>query len=569
MRTHGLGTIAAIVVWGAWPSSASADGAPSSASSEWKFDWHGYFRAPLRLGVGHRPECPPGAQAPTTNPATSPAIVPETAPPISASYTGQYCAMPGQGRTTIHSPYVPDDQYYAWTYDRQWEQAWAELYLSYGNDRVVGTVELQAYDFTDTTLLGNQADPAQFGFGQAWVTVTPELPVSGLAVNWKVGAFSEKFGTASMNEAKTNDSGPYDTYMFGRTHQMGESLALEYETGDWALRVEHGFGAHLEQVPAGISLSGSGFALSYAGSAAQQKYQLGVRYPPGPSAGVTLLNHAHVGVEWKKRLRLSGHYLVAWSQDDRVQGTLDGNGNPTGPDGSMSVLGGEARFLGGFLGELYAGYSHIDTKNVAAVGPAIEVLHSAGGGGHNGVNGIYDNFYNSSGDGDGHVDSVQLGYDLSFGALLRALRHAPPTVAAPDVRLSLFAMASSVVADPTSHSPYPNHRATDGTLKLKYGADLAASPLPWLGFALRADYEAPDSHDPYQSFAVLSPRILFRTAFITHEEIALQYSHYWTGVDVLPQQYLAETGNRFIGASFAQLYPNDADVFGIKCSFVW
>ena len=89
--------------------------------------------------------------------------------------------MPGQSRTTIHSPYVPDDQYYAWTYDRQWEQAWAEVYVSYGNDRVVGTVGLQAYDFTDTTLLGNKADPTQFGIGQAWVTVTPDLPAAARA----------------------------------------------------------------------------------------------------------------------------------------------------------------------------------------------------------------------------------------------------------------------------------------------------------------------------------------------------------------------------------------------------
>ena len=45
----------------------------------------------------------------TTNPATSPAITPQAKPAISGAYTGQYCAMPGQGRTTIHSPYVPDD----------------------------------------------------------------------------------------------------------------------------------------------------------------------------------------------------------------------------------------------------------------------------------------------------------------------------------------------------------------------------------------------------------------------------------------------------------------------------
>jgi hypothetical protein len=571
MRALGLGSIVAVVI--AWSARASADEAsapvspPGPASTDVSFDFHGYFRAPLRIGVGHRPQCPAGATSATPNTATSPAIMPSTDPPFSAQYSGQYCAVQGQSRTAIHSPYVPDDQMYAWTYDRQWEQALAELYLSYGNRYVFGTVGMQAYNFTDTSLLGNQADPAQFGISQAWLTVAPDLPVAGLGVIWKVGAFSEKFGMAGRH-----DAGPYDTYMFGRTHQIGESLTLEYGLGDWTFRVEHGFGAHLEMVPTGIALSGSGFQLDHYDSMVQSTYQIDNPYPPAASAGFTLLDHAHVGVEWKDRFVLNGHYLVAWSHDDRAQATLMGNGNPSGPYGSMTVLGGEARLLGGFVGDLYLGYSHIDTRNVTIVGPAIEVLHSAGGGGHNSLNGIYDNFYGSSGDGDGHIDTVQAGYDFSLAALLRKIRSpdAPPWAGdGPDLKLSVFAMASAVGAEPASVSPFSGHRPIDGTVKLKYGADFLANVLPWFGFGVRADYVQPDSHDAYQSFGVVSPRLVFRTAFVTHEEITAQYSHYWDGVEVLPQQYLAETGYRFLGASFGSLYPNDADVFGLKVTMAW
>ena len=38
--------------------------------------------------------------------------------------------------------------------------------------------------------------------------------------------------------------------------------------------------------------------------------------------------------------------------------------------------------------------------------------------------------------------------------------------------------------------------------------------------------------DSRESFQVLSPRILLRTDFITHEEIVLQYNRYFLGSNV-------------------------------------
>ena len=37
------------------------------------------------------------------------------------------------------------------------------------------------------------------------------------------------------------------------------------------------------------------------------------------------------------------------------------------------------------------------------------------------------------------------------------------------------------------------------------------------------------------NFSVFSPRLIFRTAFVTHEQIMLQYSRYFTGSDVRGQ----------------------------------
>jgi len=67
---------------------------------------------------------------------------------------------------------------------------------------------------------------------------------------------------------------------------------------------------------------------------------------------------------------------------------------------------------------------------------------------------------------------------------------------------------------------------------------------------------------------------MIHSKFITHEEITLQYSHYWDGHDVVPQQYLALVGtknlnNRTSGFVTNPWYPNDPDVYGIKCSIWW
>jgi hypothetical protein len=496
--------------------------------------------------MGSRPPCARGTTVPYA-----------VLTPLSVggqTYQNWYCALPNQSQTTFHSPYIPDDQYLGWTFDRSWEKAWSELYVSYGTDRIVGTVGLAAYDFTDTSLLGSAASPAQFGFYQGWVTVTPRLPAPGLRLDWKIGAFDEKYGMAG-----TTSGGPYDTFMFGRTHQMGEALSAEYDLGDFTLKAEHGFGAHLEMVPAGTAPTGS--ASAYAHPLSGQTTVLGA------SPGFTLLNHLHFGVVWRHRLQLNAHYLLAWSQDDRVQATLT---NPAGSTGSMGTYGVEAKVLGGGFGDLYVAYSHINATNITLVGPAYEVMHSSGGGGHNGAAGIYENFFNASGNGDGDIDNIQVGYGLSIGDLLRRLNVTRAMgKGRPDVSLSVFGLYSAVSGtDPNSVSPY-NEVPTVGTKKLKYGADLEAGILPWLGLGVRGDHIEPDSHDSAQSFSVVTPRIFFRTSFFMNEEIILQYSHYWDGQDVLPQQSISSIGARNIGSNNNGLYPTDKDVFGIKALMAW
>ena len=65
--------------------------------------------------------------------------------------------------------------------------------------------------------------------------------------------------------------------------------------------------------------------------------------------------------------------------------------------------------------------------------------------------------------------------------------------------------------------------------KLKFGAEVAYIPLPWLGVGGRFDVVQPDLDDSTRNFSVISPRLYFRTDFVTHEQILVQYSRYFYG----------------------------------------
>jgi hypothetical protein len=58
-----------------------------------------------------------------------------------------------------------------------------------------------------------------------------------------------------------------------------------------------------------------------------------------------------------------------------------------------------------------------------------------------------------------------------------------------------------------------------------------------------------------ESFSVISPRIIFRTAFVTHEQVMIQYSRYFYGADFAPGNplgggmfpYNSQTGGAGLG----------------------
>jgi len=442
----------------------TVSGPPVVAKDEgWKFEFHGYLRAPMMVGLGHRDN--PG---------------------------------PGQSPTTFHSPIIPDGQYLSWQSTPHNKSDWAELYLSIGNSFARGTVSLQGYNFYQ----GSFSDAVkQLGVSDGYVDITPDLGYENLRLSLRAGAFSNKYGSAGRY-----DAGEYDTYVFGRVHNAGGALHVDFDIDERnALWFEYGLGAK----------------------------------KPDPSqfnnTRFTMLQHLHAGFNRGKDMQFSAHYLSSWTQEEERNMSTDGTSVTNVPDGKMWVAGLDARFELGAFGYLYGAYSHVGLKDALTVGRAIEVIHASGGGefglgvvdnylglscvGPGAANTPYYKMGQACSKGNGAVDTLLAQYEFSLTNFLQQSSGGQRFWGdGPDLTMKLYGMYNKVKSDVA---------ANDGIHKLKYGADLAWSPLSWLTAGVRFDRLQPNSRIPEQSFAILSPRLVFKSKFVTREAITLQYSRYF------------------------------------------
>jgi len=446
----------------------SVSGPPAVVKDEgWKFEFHGYLRAPMMVGVGHRDN--PG---------------------------------PGQSSTTFHSPIIPDGQYLSWQSTPHNKSDWAELYLSVGNSLAKGTVSLQGYNFYQ----GSFSDSVkQLGVSDGYVDLTPDLGYDNVRLSLRAGAFSNKYGSAGRY-----DAGEYDTYMFGRVHNAGGALHVDFDIDE--------------------------------NNTVWGEYGLGVK-KPDPSqynnTRFTMLQHVHAGFNHTKDMQFSAHYLNSWTQEEERNMKNDGSDTAgtsvtNVPDGKMWVAGLDARFELGAFGYLYGAYSHVGLKDALTVGRAIEVIHASGGGefglgmvdnylglscvGPGGANTPYYKTGQACSKGTGSVDTLLAQYEFGLTNFLQQSSGGERFWGdGPDLTLKLYGMYNKVKSDVA---------ANDGIHKLKYGADLAYAALPWLTAGVRFDRVQPNSRIAEQSFAILSPRLVFKSKFVTREAITLQYSRY-------------------------------------------
>jgi hypothetical protein len=268
---------------------------------------------------------------------------------------------------------------------------------------------------------------------------------------------------------------------------------------------------------------------------------------PGPKGmESTFVASGHIGVVWKKML-LGGIHLIDTFANDNERATANQgltfgpSARATGePSPYIRTYGADVKLLGGVYGDGYLGYSHLSAQNAIYLQDAIEVLHSFGGWQ------LHDNYFGTPGNTDpvtGKIDTVEFQYSLSLAQLLWH----PQAFwgQAADLVVTVFGMYNKI-----SDAP-----AAPAKEKLKFGAEVTYMPLPWFGVGGRYDAVQPNRDDSEQNFSVLSPRVFFRTDFVTHEQVMIQYSRYFYGDAYVPGDirgggmypYNSQTGAAHLG----------------------
>jgi len=525
---------AATISVGADPSQAkysgSSDGeAPPltirTSTQDWEFGYHGYFRAPMSMSWDRHK-----TRAYELNADGSPRL----------DANGEYVYQdPYKDYQFNMKPKLPDGTYTDWKYTNNVAGPWAEMVFSYGNSIAVGNVSVATYNISDGSWRNLQS---QLGIDSAFVTLNfPRAFGAKGGLFWNVGIFANRYGMAGRY-----DGGRFDTYIFGRTHVAGETLTAKLDlTSNLVLVLEHGFGAKADILPGNPKLDydpnneGNTFAwIPYAGIWGQTP---------------AMVNHAHGGLVFHthalfKELLINAHFIHAFSNTEDK--TDDGTSTPYHmPDGKQMISGLEIKANGAIFGDAYLGYSHASTDGLARMPDAVELLHSQGGWM------MLKNFYGDqtlrdddtsglgrNGDpnpGTGKIDTIAWQYMFSLSRLLWHLQGKEFWGQGPDLQITTWGMLNLVNPDDDLR-PYLKRWAEK---KLKVGAEVMYTPLQYLGFGFRFDRVMPDldydenedernsgSVSSYAPFTVLSPKLRIKTAFITHEEVNIQYSRYlWNG----------------------------------------
>ena len=364
-----------------------------------------------------------------------------------------YARMPLAAQTTPREPYLVDNDYYlsGFAYTRLYEPDWSELFFSatHGNYKAEFGLFASLYSDYASARLENQ-----LGVAQASVTATHFMNVEPLTV--QLGVFWDRFGYIE----------PYDTYVYGRTHQGGVKVAYELPGGG---RVQAGIGMHQAQLQQNLGLT----PIAHVAGA----------YPIPRVPG----------------LELGAYTLRTWTRDKRQLSPIK--------DGTMWVTGLDARYkLPGERGTAYLAFGYYRMDHVLYLAPALEVMHSTGG------RGLTENFLGVDASDDGSGRMYTLATDVKVKLTDR-------------IGARAFGMTTWVRSPQIDEMDPMLNR--DRRLYLKWGAEPSYLIIPQLRASARYDRVVLDIYDAENSFRVLSPRLTF--PLDTWGELFFMYSHYWYG----------------------------------------
>jgi len=295
--------------------------APAETEQEgWHTEVHGYFRAPIALGISSRP-------APDNL----------TGPKVSqVSY--------GPNRTV-------DANYFSFAYTRMQEQDWAEVFIHEKKKHVDAAVGWMGYWYQSA---GFRNPDASWVPGMAYLTLDTDFEVAGIKPNLAatMGAWWPAFGAFPK----------YDTYTLGRFRQVGEQLTLTVPFNeDVKVAVVQGFG-----------------------TARDGSFNYGSPPFYGAIVGLDLIAWVNAKVTYGKFIDVGVHYNTEWTTDPNLaQNNIPGD-KSYGElrKAHLSTLGAELTLSTPYLGRLWISPSYIHVVNGwALANGGTEVMHSLGGAG--------------------------------------------------------------------------------------------------------------------------------------------------------------------------------------------
>lgn len=441
---------------------------PVAPQEEWHTEIHGYFRAPMALGISTR-----------ANPDTP------NAPP-----RGQISYAPNR---------VVDGSYYSFAYTRLQEQDWAEVTFHAKKKHVDAAVGWMGYWLSASGFRNPDAAAVP---GVASLTLDTDFQVANVKpkVALQMGAWWPGFGYFEK----------YDTFTLGRFRHIGEQIKLAVPVdADLTVELIEGFGTARD----------GGFGYNTAANSPLYASKV----------GADLLAYVNARVQYKNYVDASLHYNVEWTRDPYLTaaaGADSGKAYTQAAQAHVSVIGAELNLSAPVAGRLWFSPSYISVKNGWALGDAggTEVMHSQGG------LGLASNYLGWTNDatsstGSGSLLNIGFLYENSLSNVLRK-----PRGTVPDVKLNIFGLMTHATLDlPPQPMFDPTHVNRSSIKQAKYGADVTLQALDWLGLMLRGDSVNYDSDNPGYIFSAFTARAIVSSHFLSSESIYLQYSRYRYG----------------------------------------
>ena len=342
-----------------------------------------------------------------------------------------YARMPlsAQGK---REPYLVDNDYFlsGFAYTRLYEPDWSELFFSArrGDYKVEFGLFASLYSDYASARLENQ-----FGIAQASVSAEKFLGHDPLSI--QLGVFWDRFGYIQ----------PYDTYVFGRTHQGGVKLGYKLPGHG---KLSAGIGIHQAELQQNL--------------------------------GMTPIAHV-AGTYPIRDLELGAYVLRSWTRDERQLSPIQ--------NGTMWVAGFDGHYkLPNTRGTAHAAFAFYNMNKVLYLAPALEVMHSTGG------RGLTENYLGTDASEDGTGRMYTLAGDV-------------PIKITDRIGVRGFGMATWVRSKQVDEMDPAVNR--DRRMYLKWGVEPSYRVLPQLQVSARFDRVILDLYDSENSFRILSPKIAF------------------------------------------------------------